>query len=162
MSKKGRMYFWKFEFWNLRIFGSSNTKSGVTPWHKGPAAGGRGPLLVPCTLTGPRCLCQIAAAAADALVLVAEPLLRVPPPVRDAGPLVEPPVPPLLQESIFADLFRIYLPPRLSKEENQSKASKHDRNGIRIYPGFIPDLFTSMALPTGAAVKYGEINPPPR
>ena len=62
-------------------------------------------LRAPFNLTGPRCLCTIFAAAADALVLVAgplleplvPPLLRVPPLVRDAGPLLEPLVPPLVR-----------------------------------------------------------------
>ena len=56
-----------------------------------------------CNLIGPRCLCQISLAS-GAVVLDAGPLLEPPVPplvflpvVRDAGPLLEPLVPPLVR-----------------------------------------------------------------
>ena len=148
----------KFEnFWFIqyKIGGNALTQRARGRW---PRA-----LAFLCNLTGPRCLCQISAAAAGAVVLVAgplleplvPPLLRVPPPVRDAGPLWEPPVPPLLHESVFLDLFRIYLPRRRVKEERQSKASKHECGFIWIYAGFMPDLYTKKTVTWGAARKIG-------
>ena len=65
--------------------------------------------------------------------------------VRDAGPLLEPLVPPLVRlraPGFIPDLFWIYSHPSPFQEERQEYCEKCVRNGNRIYGGFMSDLFT--------------------
>ena len=114
-----QIWFWFLEpdFENQRF--QCNFESLQLPWPEGPPTGGatgttstggrkyksRRSLFVSilCNLIGPRCLCQISLASC-AVVLDAGPLLEPPVPplvrlpvVRDAGPLLEPLVPPLVR-----------------------------------------------------------------
>ena len=78
--------------------------------------------------------------------------------VRDAGPLLEPLVPPLVRlraPGFIPDLFWIYSHPSPFQEERQEYCEKCVRNGNRIYGGFMSDLFTFWALPGGAPEKKG-------
>ena len=78
--------------------------------------------------------------------------------VLDAGPLLEPPVPPLVRlraPGFIPDLFWIYSHPSPFQEERQEYCEKCVRNGNRIYGGFMSDLFTFWALPGGAPEKKG-------
>ena len=65
-----------------KIDGNALTESPPPLLVRARAGEGASPVL--CSLTGPRCLCQISATALDAQLVV-------------AGPLLEPPVPPLLR-----------------------------------------------------------------
>jgi len=65
--------------------------------------------------------------------------------VRDAGPLLEPLVPPLVRlraPGFIPDLCRIYSHPSPFQEERRKYCEKCVRNGNRIYAGFMQDLFT--------------------
>ena len=85
--------------------------------------------------------------------------------VRDAGPLLEPLVPPLVRlraPGFIPDLCRIYSHPSPLQEERRKYCEKCVRNGNRIYAGFMSDLFAFSAVQGGAAKKKSGINPIPR
>ena len=99
-----------------------------SPWHKAPAAGGRGRFFG--TLFGPRCLCQNSLAGGAM--------------VRDAGPLLEPPVPPLVR-------MRAAPGPWCGASVGTTGSAPCALACSRIYPGFMTDLFASESVPGGAA-----------